>query len=367
MYIEKLSIDNFRNIDSLNFEPCRGVNIIYGQNAQGKTNLLEAIWLLTGAKSFRRVKNDREFVRFSAEKSTIEAQFFNDVRTQTISLEIDDKRKAAINEIKTDSVSALASEFPAVVFSPSHMALIRSGPSERRRFIDSCLCRISPKFIKTLNDYTRALTQRNTLLKDIRHSSYLLDTLDVWDHSIAKMASLIIKMRTKLIERLNETACEIYDGISLGSEKLTLSYISSLGVNYSADAPLSEMCSEFYNNLKYRLSDDIKYGVTTLGAHRDDIGIQLDGCDARSFASQGQSRSIVLSLKLAESGLLHEAFQTRPVILLDDVMSELDSSRREYLLNHIGDNQIFVTCCEKAYFDSLNDGLIMEMHSGNLR
>lgn len=366
MKIDKLSIKDFRNIPSLEYTPCENVNIIYGQNAQGKTNLIEAIWLLTGAKSFRRVKNDREFVRFSAPKSIVEAKFSNELRQQTVTLEIDDRRTAFLNDIKTDSVSALAPEFPAVVFSPSHMSLIRSGPSERRRFIDSCLCRISPKFIKTLNDYTRALSQRNALLKDVRHSSYLLDTLDIWDQSIAQMSSLIIKMRTKLTERLNDKACRIYEGISMGNEKLSLSYISSLGVDYNADAPLSQMCSDFYNSLKYRLSDDIKYGVTTLGAHRDDIGIQLDSSDARSFASQGQSRSIVLALKLAESELLQEAFGTSPVILLDDVMSELDSKRREYLLNHIGENQVFVTCCEKAYFENLKNGSIKEMNGGNL-
>ncbi len=366
MKIEKLSISNFRNIENIDLAPCEGVNIIFGRNAQGKTNLIEAIWLLTGAKSFRRVKNDREFIRFSAESSRISSDFFNGIRTQNITLEIDDRRKAYLNEIKVDSANELPSQFPAVVFSPSHMALIRSGPSERRRFVDSCLCRISPKFIRTLGDYTRALSQRNALLKDARRSANLLDTLDVWDHSIAKMSALIIKMRTKLVARMNEKAKRIYSGISMDSEELTLSYVSSLGVSYDADLPLSEMCAEFYNKLKYRLSDDIKYGATTLGAHRDDMGIMLNGCDARSFASQGQSRSIVLALKLAESELLYEAFETRPVILLDDVMSELDFRRREYLLNHIGENQVFITCCEKAYFEGLENGKIMEMDSGRL-
>lgn len=366
MKIQKLTISDFRNIESLEFEPNESVNIIYGQNAQGKTNLIEAVWLLTGAKSFRRTKSDRDFVRFSADKSRIEAQFFDDVRSQSIALEIDDRRRAYLNDIKAETASELASHFPAVVFSPAHMALIRSGPSERRKFIDSCLCRISPKFIRTLNDYTRALTQRNALLKDVRRSSYLLDTLDVWDQSIASMASLIIKMRTKLTDRLNEKAKRIYSGISMGHEELSLSYSSSLGVSYNAGAPLSEMCADFYSKLKYRLSDDIKYGATTLGAHRDDIDISLDSCDARSFASQGQSRSIVLALKLAESELLEESFSAKPIILLDDVMSELDSVRREYLLNHIGQNQVFITCCEKAYFEGLKNGTIKEMNCGRL-
>ena len=364
MKIEKLTITDFRNIESLEFEPHESVNIIFGQNAQGKTNLVEAIWLLTGAKSFRRVKSDSEYIRFSAKKSHIEADFFDGARIQNIELNIEDRRKALLNGIKVDSASELAQQFPAVVFSPSHLSLVHAGPSERRKFIDSCLCRISPKFIRTLNDYMRAVTQRNALLKDVRKSSYLLDTLDVWDQSIARTASLIIKMRTKLIDRLNDKAKRIYSGISMGNEEMSLSYINSLDVNYDASQPLSDICADFYNKLKYHLSDDIKYGVTTLGAHRDDVSITLDGKNARNFASQGQSRSIVLALKLAESEILEEAFSTKPVILLDDVMSELDSARREYLLNHIGENQVFVTCCEKAYFEGLKNGVIKEMKSG---
>lgn len=365
MKISRLCISDFRNIRNLQLVPHEQVNIFFGANAQGKTNLVEAVWLLTGAKSFRRVRSEKELVRFGACASRIEAEFFAQGRQQEIRLELGEKKTAWLNDIKQEAPSALAGSFSAVVFSPSHLSLVSAGPSMRRRFLDSCLCQISPKFLKTLSDYSRALTQRNALLKDVRYSAQLLDTLDVWDQSLAGLAALIIKMRVKLVEQLQEEAGKVYSGIANGHEGIQLSYQSSLGVPYTQE-DFPGFCGQLYEKMKYHLSEDVKYGVTTLGAHRDDLLIQIEGKDSRSFASQGQSRSIVLSLKLAESEILTRASGSRPVVLLDDVMSELDASRREYLLNHIQDSQVFITCCEKAYFEGLKNGIIKEMAAGEL-
>lgn len=364
MKIDALKLTNFRNIASLELQPVERVNIIYGNNAQGKTNLIEALWLLTGAKSFRGAK-DAELLLFGSDYAKIEADFYKEGRVQTAQILFAAKKQAQLNEINLSSVTGLAGIFCAVVFSPSHLGLIQDGPSARRRFADTCICQISPKFIALMSDYNRTLLQRNSLLKDISYSAYLLDTLDVWDDRLAALSALIVKNRKQYLQRLAVHAGEIYSGISSEKETLHMRYAASAGL--TDDIPAEQYKQWFLQALAKARAEDIKTGCTSVGPHRDDIDFEINGVDVRSFGSQGQQRSSVLALKLAESRLISELLHDEPIILLDDVMSELDKNRQDYLLNHLSGNQVFITCCDKACFDNLQNGKAFHMVNGGLQ
>lgn len=363
MKINALTLANFRNIASAELHPADAVTVICGDNAQGKTNVIEAIWLLTGAKSFRGAK-DAEFLRFGADFARISALFWKEEREQSAQLTFAAKKQTLLNEIALPSVTGLAGIFCAVVFSPSHLGLIQDGPGARRRFADTCICQLSPKFIALLSDYNRTLLQRNSLLKDIAYSADLLDTLDIWDEKLAALAGLIVKNRRQYLARLAEHAREIYGGIASGKEALAMRYLPSGGL--LEDVP-PEQCRQYYlGALRQARAEDMRAGATSVGPHRDDIEFEIDGTSVRSFGSQGQQRSAVLALKLAESRLVKELLHDEPVVLLDDVMSELDKNRQDYLLNHLSDNQVFITCCDKSAFDGLKRGKTVRMSGGIL-
>lgn len=336
-------------------------NIIYGDNGQGKTNFLEAIWLFTGAKSFRGVR-DSQLVRIGQTQATLEMDFLSGERSQTAKMTVASRRSAVVNDIPLRSPAELAGRFCAVVFSPSHLSLIKDGPQEKRRFIDTAVCQMKPRFISMLNRYHRVLDQRNRLLKDIAYQQNLMDTLDVWDARLASFAAVIIKTRATFIDRLRTFAQDIYAGISQEKEVLDFHYQPTLACDLSAEIP--EIEKRILDCLKTNRQQDLRAGVTTGGPHRDDIEITLSGSSARIFGSQGQQRSCVLALKLAECELIRETIGEYPVVLLDDVMSELDLSRRDYLLNHLRDRQVFITCCDEKDFQNLGRGLGICMQNG---
>jgi len=358
--INSLHIENFRNIENMQLSPCKGVNIIYGDNAQGKTNLIESIWLFTGAKSFRQAK-DSELIKFSCEAANLNIGFFAKEREQTARISFAEKKRAFLNDIQLNSVTKLAEDFYSVAFSPVHLSLIKEGPALRRRFLDTAICQLKPKYIKLISDYTRVITQRNSLLKDVYHHAQLLDTLDIWDEHIVCLSASIIKMRKSYIAMLKKYACEAYDGISKAKEQLGLEYICSFN-----DENEGELKVKIAEELKKTRSEDIRNGVTSLGPHRDDIDIKINGVSARQFGSQGQQRSCVLALKLAECEIINIVTNEQPIVLLDDVMSELDSSRRDFLLNNLAQRQVFITCCEQAYFTGLKDGKSFNIKGGKI-
>lgn len=348
MKINRLKVSQFRNISDTEIIPDDSVNIIYGENGEGKTNLLEAMWLFTGCKSFRGA-NDASLVRFNQEFARLELDFYASRREQQAVMLIDKKRSAKLNEVKLKSAAGLMGEFYAVIFSPMHLSLIQDGPYDRRRFLDISLCQMKPAYAKALAEYNHILHQRNTLLKDIIHHSELLDTLEIWDQRLGRSASLITQMRQKYIDALRIKACEIYSGISSDKEKLDISYDIRLPSGLSFDG-------DYIRLFEQSRREDIKNGCTQIGPHRDDIIINLDGISARSFGSQGQQRSAALSLKLGEAEIIKEHCSEKPVALLDDVMSELDSGRQDYILNHLDGWQVFITCCEKATVQRLCSG-----------
>lgn len=364
MRIDAFKLYNFRNIKSIELVPCPAANIIFGGNAQGKTNLLEAVWLFSGAKSFRGSR-DIELLMFGEREAKLELDFFAKSRSQTSSIcFFEEKKNIFLNEIKKDTASKLAGELCVVVFSPDHLSLVKQGPDKRRRFIDTSLCQAYPKYIKILDGYGRALRQRNSLLKDISSHPSLYDTMEAWDETLLDYGSYITFMRARYVKKMAALAAGIYDGISSGREKFSAIYVPGCG-----EANLDnrdEIREKFKETLAQSRGEDIKNGATKTGPHRDDMEIVLDGVNARAYGSQGQQRSCILALKLAECGILEERNGEPPVILLDDVMSELDKSRRDFLLNRIGDKQVFMTCCNTEAFDGLSDGRVFEIKAGSL-
>ena len=364
MRVDRLVAEQFRNIEQLRLEPHPGANVIFGDNAQGKTNLLEAIWLFCGAKSFRGAK-EKELVRLGQDMAHLNMTFHAEGRTQTADLAFGpEKKKVRINEVEQPNRSSLSGRFCAVLFSPDQLSMVKQGPEGRRRFLDASLCQIFPKYQKVLESYERILRQRSFLLRDCAAHPVLLDTLDAWDNHLIRYGAYIVSARVRYTARLEEAAKEFYSGISSGKEAFTLSYQSALAEESSPDR---ELCAKALQKaVADSRSEDLRVGATTVGPHRDDLSIQIGGLGARSFASQGQQRSCVIALKLAECELIAQAVGEPPVILLDDVMSELDESRRSYLLNHLSGRQVFITCCDTGSFEGLKDGKTFQISGGAL-
>ena len=362
MIVKRLQFDGFRNLHKGEIYPHSGVNVIFGTNAQGKTNLLEAIWLLSGNKSFRGSR-ESELINFNSEYAALRIDFFSEERDQNAELLLRrGKKDVKLNGVKKTSSAALIGKLCVVVFSPEHLSLVKSGPAQRRRFIDSAVCQIKPAYGETLAEYKKTLAQRNALLKDIPLHSELLDTLEIWDYRLAVLGASIIRMRINYIEKLSERASQYHLGISNGTEKLDIKYICSVPREL-CDTGISvrDVLSE---KISLARADDIKDRVTSIGPHRDDIEILINGENARIYGSQGQQRSCVLSMKISEAELLKMACEQEPVILLDDVLSELDAKRQEYLLNKISDRQVFITCCEAASVERLKIGKLFEVKNG---
>lgn len=344
MKVDSIKLNNFRNISSMELEACDGVNVIYGENAQGKTNILEAMWLFTGCKSFRGAK-DAELIKFNEDFAKISLSFSDNVREKKSQIIIGNKKKSVLhNGVTLNSSAELIGSFYSVIFSPSHLSLIKDGPSQRRKFIDTALCQLKPSYAQKLSLYKKALLQRNALLKNINLNSGLYDMLDMWDDQLAKYSASVIFERIKYIEILSRYSSEIYSGISEKKEEFSVAYSREADKNVSVeDLYLSEL-----ENIKKARKEDVIYKTTSVGPHRDDLNISINSFSARSFGSQGQQRSCALALKLGESEIIKKITGETPVALLDDVMSELDEKRQDYILNHITDRQVFLTCCDPS-------------------
>lgn len=364
MKIENLRTASFRNLTEFDFRPCPSVNVVFGDNAQGKTNLLEAIWLFTGAKSFRGT-GDRDLIRVGENSSLLTLDFTARGAPERAVLSLSSKRAASVNNVPLESSSLLAGEFCCVIFSPDHLSLVKEGPQARRRFIDAAICPLWPKHIAAVRDYARALAQRNALLRDIPRHAELLDSLEIWDERLCYLGARIVRTRLRYLDALLPFARETYDKISKMKETLTLSYISCDDKPYPPGlSDLREIAGLLSEQLKKTRVSDLDAGWTHAGPHRDDLRVEINSLPARLYGSQGQQRSAVLALKLAEASELGAATGEPPVLLLDDVMSELDKTRQDYLLNSIGVSQVFITCCDPAAFSGLADGAVFEIKAG---
>ncbi len=363
MIITKFEAKSFRNLKDLEFIPDKGINVIYGENGQGKTNIIEAIWLFTGFKSFRTRKNS-EMIPYDEEKYEISMDYFSENREQNITLLSDiSKQETYKNGVKMVSPRSIIGEFFSVVFSPSHLNLIKGGPDEKRRFLDIAISQLKPSYARMLSDYVRSMKQRNALLKNFNNTSYEFDMLDCWDETIANLGGKITAERIKYTDSLTKSAIEIYDGISNGKEILEIKYnqVGRENKNEEKDIILS-----LSNALKKSRENDIKNKFTSKGPHRDDFDVILNSKNIKNFGSQGQQRSAALSLKLAEASLIKQINNEQPVALLDDVMSELDTGRQDYILNKLKDWQVFISCCEPTQVLRMQSGKSFHVENGKI-
>lgn len=360
MKVLELECKNYRNLTKSKFVPGEKINVIFGENAQGKSNILEALWIFTGGRSFRGTK-DADIVTFDELKTEANLKIEKEDRIQELKIEIlDKKRKVSINSVTKSSPAELVGAFCAVVFSPAHLSLLKDGPGLRRKFLDTAICQIKPGYAKILFSYNHVLAQRNALLKDLRVHRRHADTLAIWDEKLSTLAAEIVEERLVYAAHLKKFASFFHAGISSQRESLELSYVSTAAVG-------DEVCFEkIKEKLKKSRETDIALGYTTVGPHRDDVKISINRKVAKTYASQGQQRSAVLAIKLAEAEILKNVFQKTPVILLDDVMSELDERRQDFILNSLDGNQVFITCCEPTVALSLRNGRLFKMVNGNL-
>ena len=333
MVIQSLELSGFRNYDFLHIEFDKGTNILFGDNAQGKTNILEAIFLCATTKSHRGSK-DRDIVNFQAEESHIRAyvkKSGDEIRID-MHLRKNKSKGIAIDGVRIKKAAELLGTVNVVFFSPEDLSIIKSGPAERRRFVDMELCQLDSFYLYHLNNYNRIVNQRNRLLKDLYLNPSLRETLTIWDSQLVSYGSKIIERRRAFTEQLNEIIYEIHLRLSGGKEHLK--------IVYEPDAAEEN----FAQRLAEGQERDIRMKMTGSGPHRDDFSFLADGVDIRRFGSQGQQRTAALSLKLSEIELVKKMTKDMPILLLDDVLSELDSKRQNYLLNSIGEIQTVITC-----------------------
>ena len=333
MVIKSLKLKNYRNYELLDMTFDSKTNILYGDNAQGKTNILEALYLSGTTKSHRGTK-DRDLIQFGREESHLETI----VEKKGMEFQIDMHLKKnspkgiAINKIPIRKASELFGIVHFVFFSPEDLNIIKDGPAGRRRFIDLELSQIDKVYLSNLSNYNRIINQRNSLLKELYHQDHLMDTLDIWDMQLAEYGTKVIESRKQFIRQVNQIIADIHYRLTGGRERIELSYESSLGSLSLEQA------------LKKNRERDIRMKSTSVGPHRDDLCFLSGDLDIRKFGSQGQQRTAALSLKLSEIELVKEVIKDTPILLLDDVLSELDKHRQNYLLDSIHDIQTLITC-----------------------
>lgn len=347
MFVKSLKLCDFRNYTELDIKFSKGVNILYGDNAQGKTNILEAIYLGGTTKSHKGSK-DREIIMMDKPEAHIRLLIDRDGFTHKIDMHLKRSKSKgiAIDGIPIKKSSELIGLVHMVFFSPEDLSIIKNGPGERRRFIDMELCQLDKLYLHNLTNYNKALNQRNHLLKQISLNDNLLDTLCIWDIKLVEFGKKIVESRKAFIDQLNTIIFDIHKRLSGNKEELFIKYVP----NVIADS--------FEKKLEESRTKDIYTKNTGVGPHRDDIQFLIKGADLRKYGSQGQQRTSALSLKLAEIEMVKRVVGEKPVLLLDDVLSELDRNRQNYLLDSIKDIQTIVTCTGLEEF--VNNRMVMD-------
>lgn len=333
MNIRSIELKNFRNYENLEIYFDEGTNILFGDNAQGKTNILEAAYM-SGTTKSHKGSRDKEMIRFGEEEAHLKTVVVRGGREYQIDMHLKKNRAKgiAIDKIPIKKASELFGILNIVFFSPEDLNIIKNGPAERRRFLDSELCQLDRIYLADLTNYNKILAQRNKLLKDMIYRPSLSDTLPVWDMQLIETGKKIIRRRKQFVDELREIVSDIHYRISGGKEELFLKYEPNIDDIF------------FEDELSRAKEKDKKLCQTSVGPHRDDLLFSIGDVDIRKYGSQGQQRTSALSLKLSEIELVRKSISDTPVLLLDDVLSELDSSRQNYLLNNISDTQTIITC-----------------------
>ena len=349
MICNKVSVVNFRNAAEGTVELLEGVNILYGNNAQGKTNLLEAVWLASSARSFRATREE-QLIRFGEDFATLSVDFTAE-RRQNITMKYQRGRRHVyeINKNKVTKLADFVGRFRCVLFCPEHLTLIKGAPAIRRDFLDAAISQLRPMYVVALDKYEKILKQRNNLLKSALDDRTTYDlTIEGWNEQLAHEAAILAKFRQSYVAQLEnhmkQSFAEMSRRTGRDNETPTLRYVGSAGLESYEDMNATKQT--YLDLLKKNVEREIFAGTTLFGAHKDDFEIDLGGNSARVYASQGQQRSLALALKLAEGEIIKKECGEYPVFLLDDVLSELDSSRRSYLIEEIKNKQVIMTTCE---------------------
>lgn len=335
MYIKKIQLNNFRNYKKQEIELSKEINLFFGDNAQGKTNILESIFLCAIGKSFR-AKKEKELINLDEKYATIEIDFEKADRSGKIKIELNDKKTIYINGIKQNKLSDILGKINVVMFSPDDIEILKSGPAKRRRFLNIMISQLRPKYMYNLNMYIKAVEQRNNYLRQIDLENKNKELLDVWDEKVAEYGYEVYKYRNEFIDKIKEKINRHHKEITENKEEIKIKYISDC-----------ESKEKYIEELKKTRGQDIAKGYTTKGVHRDDIYIYINGKQVNIYGSQGQNRTVILSLKLAELEIIKEDIGEYPILLLDDFMSELDQKRRENFLKNINNTQILITCTDE--------------------
>ena len=341
MWINNIKLNNFRNYTNKEIKLHENINVFFGENAQGKTNIIESIFLCSIGKSFRTNK-EKELIKFNEEKTLVEINYEKSDRIGNIKIEIGEKKQVYLNGIKIKKLSELLGNINIVIFTPDDINILKGGPQNRRKFLDIMISQLRPNYMHILSLYNKTLEQRNNYLKQIKTEKKDENLLDIWDEKLIDYGIKIYEYRKEFIEKIKNKIKDIHEGITNGKEEIEIEYVS--------DAMTRQ---NFINELKSRRKLDIIKGYTTKGIHRDDFIIYINKKEVGIFGSQGQNRTAMLSLKLSELQVIYDDIGEYPILLLDDFMSELDSKRRESFLNNIKDIQVIITCTEKLRLENL--------------
>ena len=366
MTVNELYLDGFRNYNNVTAQFCDGVNVITGHNAQGKTNLVEAIYYLASGRSFRPA-SDKELIKFDCDGASIRAGIVSSEREQTLEARIFRGRRREIyaNDVKLKKASELAGRLTAVLFCPDDLTLIKDGAAVRRKMMDNCLSQLRPGYLSALIEFNRLYGHKTRILKDYHEKPSLLELLDDFDLRLAEQSARLIYYRAAFTESLSKKAAEIHEEFSDGTETLTLSYKTVGRMNASGRKP-AELLPELLEHQREHRNAELRSGLCLSGAHKDDLEIEINNSAARKYASQGQARTASVSIKLAERDIHFNERNEYPVLLLDDVLSELDSKRQSFILSRIKHGQVFITCCDDNTVTDHNNGKTLRVENGKI-
>ena len=340
MFIKEIKLENFRNYKMEKIELNEKTNIIFGDNAQGKTNILEAIFFASLGKSFRTNK-EKEIIKEKEKTAKIQIRFVKNNREQKINVEIDDKKSFYINDIQIKKLSEVVGNINIVLFTPEDIEILRNEPIRRRKFLNIMISQLRPKYIHILAEYNRTLDQRNNYLKQIKYENKQKNNLEIWDEQLVNLGLKIYEYRKEFIEKINNKIKDIHLKTTQNKEKVSIKYKSNINEN------------NYLNKLIENRDIDIKKGFTSVGVHRDDFEIYINEKNVAVYGSQGQQRSSIISLKLAEADVVYDEIEEYPVILLDDFMSELDKNRIAGFIQNIKNNQVIITCTDRVKLDTM--------------
>jgi len=366
MTVNELYLDGYRNYNDVKAQFCDGVNVITGRNAQGKTNLIEAIYFLATGRSFRSA-SDKELITFEKETANIRAGIVSSDREQTLEARFfrGRRRELYANEVKLKKAAELTGRLTAVLFCPDDLTLIKDGAAVRRKMMDNCLSQLRPGYLAALTEFNKLYEHKTRILKDYHDKPSLLDLLDDFDHRLAEQSAILIYYRAVFSEGLAKRAAIIHEEFAGGTEALSINYKTVGRMDPGGKKP-SEILPELMEHQREHRNAELRSGQCLSGAHKDDLEIDINGMEARKYASQGQARTASVSLKLAERDIHFDDRNEYPVLLLDDVLSELDSKRQSFILGRIKHGQVFITCCDDTVVTSCHSGKTLRIENGNI-